>query len=176
MIQQLTWRGWSATRAEEREHRHRIVAGLLAERGVVDRAAVDARRRAGLEPTDRERQLAQRLGELLRRRIARAAGRVLRKPDVDLAGEERPGRQHDRRGAELEPALRTHADRAAALDDQRVDRLLEQREVRLRLNPTPDGRFVQNPIGLATRRAHGRTLRRVQRAPLDAGVIGRDAP
>ena len=55
-----------------------------------------------------------------------------------------------------------------------VDRLLEQREVRLRLNPTPNGRFVQNPVGLATRRAHGRTLRRVQRAPLDAGVVRSD--
>ena len=77
------------------------------------------------------------------------------------------------RRAELEPGLRTHADGAAALDDQRVDRLLEQREVRLRLNPTADGRFVQNAIGLAARRAHGRALRRVQRAPLDAGLVGR---
>ena len=41
-------------RAQEREHRRGIVAGLHLEHREVDRAAVEARRRAGLEPADRQ--------------------------------------------------------------------------------------------------------------------------
>src|SRR3982750_1386947 len=50
-------------RSHERKHRGRIVAGLLGECRIIDRAPVDARRRAGLEATDTERQFTQRLGE-----------------------------------------------------------------------------------------------------------------
>ena len=48
---------------------------------------------------------------------------------------------------------------------------LEQREVRLVLEHRADRLLVQRTIGLGTRRAHGRTLARVQRPELDAGAI-----
>src|SRR5690606_9134284 len=50
-------------RAHEREHRARVVPRLLGHRRIVERAAIDARRRAGLEAIDRERALAQPRGE-----------------------------------------------------------------------------------------------------------------
>ena len=60
----------------------------------------------------------------------------------------------------------------ATVENQRIGRLLEHVQIRLRLNATTNGRFVQNAIGLAARRAHGRAFRRVERAPLDAGFVG----
>jgi len=106
VIQQLTWRGWSAAAAEEGEHRHRRVARLLGQAGlVVDAAAVDARRRAGLEPVHRERTLAQALRQRGRGRVAGAAAGIVHQPDVDPAGQEGAGGQHHRARIEAQAAL-----------------------------------------------------------------------
>jgi hypothetical protein len=62
--------------AEEAEHRHRIhVAGLLGAPGEVDAAAVEARRRAGLQAALRQLQFLQPGRQADRRRVAGAAGR-----------------------------------------------------------------------------------------------------
>jgi hypothetical protein len=45
--------------AQEGHHRQRIVAGLFFHHRIIQRAAVDARRRAGLEPIDHEQAFAQ---------------------------------------------------------------------------------------------------------------------
>ena len=123
------------------------------------RAAVDARRRAGLQAVGGDRQLAQCVGERGGRRIAGAAAGVVCQADMDLAGEESAGGQHDgARARNRSPICVTHAGDAAALDDQVVDRLLEQLQVRLGLHDVADGRLVQHAVGLAARRAHRRTL------------------
>ncbi len=59
--------------AEKGHHRQRRVAGLLGHLREVHRTAIDARRRAGLQPADAQRQLAQTLGQCDRRRIAGTA-------------------------------------------------------------------------------------------------------
>ena len=105
VIQHDTWRGWSACAAHERQHRARIVAGLLLHHRVIERAAVDARRRAGLQPVDHERAFAQLVRQRGRRRIAGAAGGVLGFADVDLAGEEGAGGQHHRGRVEAQAGL-----------------------------------------------------------------------
>jgi hypothetical protein len=87
VIQQLTCPDGRRA-AHERHHRTRIVTRLLDHLRIVERAAVDARRRAGLEPPDDERALAQLRGQRGRRRIAHAARGVLGFADVDLAGQE----------------------------------------------------------------------------------------
>jgi hypothetical protein len=69
--------------------------------------------------------------------------------------------------------LREHAHDAVAVQQQVVDRLLEQRQVRLVLDRLADRGAVQRAVGLAARRAHRRALAGVQRAPLDAGAVGR---
>ncbi len=144
----------------------------------IDRAAVEARRRAGLQAADRQPQLAQPRAERLRRRVAGAPGLVMVEPDVDQARQERSGRQHDGVGLEANADLRDDAGharaRAVAIEREIVDGLLEQRQVRLVLEPRPDRLLVEHPIGLRARRAHRRPLARIERPELDARLVGRD--
>ncbi len=161
-----------AAPAEVREHRHGLVARLNREPRVVDRAAVDTRRRAGLEPADTERQRAQPLGQTVRRRISRAPALVVRQPDVNLAAQERADRQHDCAGAELDACLRDDAAHLLAFDEEVGDFLLEQREVRLVLQHRADRLLVQDAVGLRARRTHRRTFAGIESAELNAGAIG----
>ena len=78
------------------------------------------RRRAGLQPAPREAEALQRLGQLMRRRLAGAAGRPLLGADVDQAVQERAGRDDQR---------------ATAVSSRRLparDRRLGRRSVRMR--------------------------------------------
>src|SRR5690606_28952709 len=69
--------------AAVREDRRRRVARLLDEVRIVDRAAVDPRRGAGLQPPDREPEVAEPAREARRGRVAGAATRMRRLADVD---------------------------------------------------------------------------------------------
>ena len=158
-------------RTQIREHRARHVAGLFFQIAVVDAAAVDARRGAGLEPVHAQRQFAQAVRERERRGIAGATAGVVDLADVDLAGEEGARGQHHGGRMEAQPALGDDAGDPLALQDQIVHRLLEQAEVGLVLDHGADGGLVANPVGLAAGCPYGRTLGGVQRAPLDAGKI-----
>src|SRR5690348_9304087 len=92
---------------------------------------------------------------------------------MDLAGEKRADRQHHPRRADRQTHLRDDTSDAAVLDHEVVDRLLEDFEIRLPLDDAPDRGLVQRAIGLAARRAHRGTFRRIQCAPLDAREIRR---
>ncbi len=59
-----------------------------------------------------------------------------------------------------------------AFDDQVVDRLLEQVEIRLRLQRIAHRGLVQHPVGLRAGRPHRRALARVQGTKLDTAKIG----
>jgi hypothetical protein len=158
-----------------REHRHRIeVARLLGHHGKIDAAAVDARRRAGLQAALRQLQFLQARGQRDRRRVAGAACRVVLQADVDLPVEESTGGQHHGAGQELQADLGDGADHAVALHHQVVDRLLEQPQVRLVFQARTDRLLVQDTVGLGAGGAHGRALGRVQDAELDAGLVGGD--
>src|SRR6185312_7396728 len=63
-------------RSEIREHRRGIFTPLFGECGIVDAAAVDPWRRAGLQPVRAQRQFTQTLRERGGRRIARATARL----------------------------------------------------------------------------------------------------
>ena len=122
------------------------------------RAAVDARRRAGLQAADGKPEVAQLAREPDRRRIACAAARVVHLADVDLAVEERADREHDRLGAAMRmPACVTTPRTSRTVEQQVVDVLLQQREIRLRVEQLADRRAY---------RARGRPAR-AWRAPLD---------
>jgi hypothetical protein len=73
VMKQATWRGMFGALPRIGEHRHGVVAGLLLHHAVVEAAAVDARRRAGLEPLHPQRQLAQAPGQGVGGRVAGAA-------------------------------------------------------------------------------------------------------
>ena len=163
-------------RRQEAHHRRGVVARLHRERGEIDRASVEARRRPGLEAPCGKCELAQARAQRLRRRIAGAARLVMVEPDVDEPRQERAGREHDRLRLEADPELRDDAGhariRAVAVERQIVDRLLEQREVRGVLEPRADRLPVKHAIGLRARRTHRRTLARVQDPELDARFVG----
>ena len=176
VIQHGTCRGCCSARPEEREHRHRVVARLLGHHRKIDAAPVDARRRAGLQPPDRQLQLAQPSREADRRRIAGAAALVILQADVDQAGQERAGRQHDRARGEAHADLRDDADDAVAVEHQIVDSLLKNPQVRLVLQARADRLPVQHAVGLRARRAHRRALARIEDPELDARLVGGRAP
>ncbi len=159
--------------AEEREHGRRRVARLLGQPRVVDGAAVDARRRAGLQAPDREAELAQAAREADRCGIAGAAARVVDLADVNLAVEEGADRQHDSLGRDMHSGLRDDAAHARAVEQQAVGVLLEQREVRFGVEQLADGAPVQRAVRLRARGAHGRAFARVQRAEVNAGAVDR---
>ena len=140
----------------------------------VDGAAVDARRRAGLQAALRQLQLLQPRRQRDRRRIAGPAGLVVVQPDVDAAVQEGAGRQHHGARAEANAHLRHGADHAVALDHQVVHGLLEQGEVGLVLQPPADRRLVQDAVGLGAGGAHRRALGAVEDAELDAALVGGD--
>jgi hypothetical protein len=159
---------------EKAEHRNRIeVARLLLQSCEVDAAAVDARRRSGLQPALRQLQLLQPKRQAHGRWVARAPGGMVLQPDVDAAVEKGPGGEHHRARAKAQPELRHRADDSVAFEHQVVHRLLEEPQPRLVLQPPADRSAIQHAIGLRPRGANGRALRAVEDPELDAGLVGR---
>ena len=105
--------------------------------------------------------------------VAGAAARVVDLADVDLAVEERADREDDGLGRDPHAGLRDDAAHARAVEQQPVDVLLQQREIRLGVEQLADRALVERAIGLRARRAHGRALAAVQGAEMDAGAIDR---
>src|SRR5439155_26669767 len=66
-------RGMHVAPAEKGKHRLRAVTGLLGQHAEIDAAAIEARRRAGFEPSDRQLKLAPAGGQGCRRLDARYA-------------------------------------------------------------------------------------------------------
>ena len=68
--------------------------------------------------------------------------------------------------------MRGDAYHALALNEHVVYRLLEDHEVRLVFEPPPDRLAIEHPVGLRAGGAYGGTFGCIQRAKLDAGLIG----
>ena len=100
----------------DRERLRRLVARLHLERGPVDGAAVEPRRRAGLEPAERKAEPLQRARKPERRRLADPAGRRLLLADMDQPAQERAGGQHHGAAASSRPSASAHAGDAAVAD------------------------------------------------------------
>ena len=146
--------------------------GCTEQRREVDRATVDARWRAGLEPPDAQGQLAKTRGQTIRGRISRPTALVLLETDVNAARQKRADRQHDGARAELEADLRRDTGHATPVDRQVCDLLLKQLEVRLALEQRAYRASVQRTVGLCTGCADGGTLAGIERAELDSGAVG----
>ena len=164
--------GCSARRPRKENTGRRIIAGLLGQAAVVDAAAVDARRCAGLEARHPRRDFPQPRGQRERWRLAGATARVVVESHVNTSGKEGADGQHHGRCLEARAGKRDDTAYAAAFDDQVRRFLLEQLEARLVLQHAADGALVELTVGLRARRAYRRALARVQRAKLDAGAVG----
>ena len=137
---------------QRRERLGRLVARLHLQRRPVDRAAVEPRRRAGLQPAERKADIFQRARQSERRRFADAAGGNLFFADMDQAAQKRSGGEHHGAGANL-PAVgkfdAAHASRRRSAD--RRPRLRSPRDWRGREFPpaSPPHRACDRPARAA---------------------------
>jgi len=92
---------------------------------------------------------------------------------VNQAIEEGAGGQHHRPRGEAHAELADDAGDLVTVDDQIVASLRADRQVRLLLEPAANRLPIQHPVGLRARRAHRRTLARIENAELDTGFVGR---
>src|SRR5438445_13598409 len=100
-----------------------MVAGLDGKTSIghalieIDALAMQARRRAGFQAAPREAERLQRLSELARRRLVRAARRALLGSHVHKAVQERSGSYHERATAVARAGLERESGNAPVLDD-----------------------------------------------------------
>ena len=159
--------------AQEGKYRPRRVPRLRLQARVVDAAAIQARRRTGLEAADPQGQFAQPCRERLGGWVAGAAALMLVQANVDASGEKSAGGQHHRPRPEAQPHLRDHAAHPPLFDDEVVHRLLEQGQLGLALQRPAHKGPVQRAVGLGAGGPHRRALAGVERAELDAGMVRR---
>jgi hypothetical protein len=126
-----------------------------------DRASVESRWRARLQPADGQLEFTQLCRERFRGRITGPARLVVLEADVDQSGQESTGGQHDGIGFEPRSELGHHAADSITDEGQIVDSLLEQRQVGLVFEARPNRLLVQQPVGLRSRGAYCRTLAQI---------------
>ncbi len=91
---------------------------------------------------------------------------------VNQPRQEGPGRQDDRVGLELNADLRNHPGDTVAVDQQILDRLLEEREPRSSFEPSPDRPAIEHTVSLRPGRTNRRALAGVENPELDPRLVG----
>ena len=114
---------------QERKWRGIGIAGLRFELGEVDGAAIEARRRARLQPRPIQAQRAQLVAQQLRRRLAVASAGIPHLPDVRQAVQKRSRGDHHRAGfdASGHRASRTPVTRRSAISSAATSACLIRR-------------------------------------------------
>ena len=164
----------------ETKHRHptlrvhatgNTITGLFGALGKIDGSAIQARRCAGLQPPLWQLQFFQARRQANGWGIARTTRRVVLQAHMDLAVQKRAGGQHHRARTEADAHLRDSAHHPVALHHQVIHSLLKQPQIGLVLQHAADGGLVQNPVGLGTGSAHGRTFGGIQDSELDSAFV-----
>ena len=137
----------------------------------VNRATVNACGCAGFQAALRQLQFFESRRQRQRRRIARPARRVVLQTDVYLAVQKSARCQHYRLGTKANTHLRHRAHHPVAFHHQVVHSLLKQPQVGLVFQHAANGGFVQHPVGLRPRGAHGRAFAAIENAKLDAAFV-----
>ena len=151
------------------------IARLLLQPAVVDRAAVDARRRSRLEPSALKAQPLQTGRQPGGRPLAHTAAAELALAHVNDAVQEGAVRQdHTRRIVRL-AELRAHPLHATVFDEHLGDRVGPHPQVRDRLQLAPHGLRVTLAVALGARPPDGRPLAPVEHPELNARLIGHAA-
>jgi hypothetical protein len=148
------------------------VAELRLEPRVVDRRGAQARRGTGLEPSEREPELGERLREIDRRELAGAAGAVTGEAHVNQAAQEGAGRRDHGARAVPHADLVLDARDAPAFENEARRLALPHLEVRFALDRTLHRAAVAGAVALRTRGAYRRPARGIERLELDRGAVG----
>src|SRR5580698_4663753 len=111
-------------RAKVRKYRCGVVTGLFFQPAEVDAAQIDAWWCAGLQSIGGDRKFAQFGGKRASWWVTGTPTCILRRADVNLAGQEGAGSEYHGLCGERQAHLGDHASDAAVLDQQIVDRLL----------------------------------------------------
>ena len=135
-------------------------------------AAVEPRRRAGLQAAEADSGGDEAGGEPFGARLAHAAAGHLRRADVDEPAKEGAGGEDDGAAADFDSAEAADAGRLPALDEQRLGGRLEEHELRLPLDTALHRGAIGGAVVLRPGRAHGRALAGVEHPELDAGLVG----
>ena len=138
-----------------------------------DAAPVEAWRRAGLEPRQRQPEPFEGKGKADGGRIPHAPGRDALLPDMDLAAQEGAGR-HDQGAAADAPAIPRQDCRHAAIGGgfDPFRRGGQDGQAGLRLEQTAHRLAIEPPVRLRPRAAHGRALGAVQHLHMDGRGVG----
>jgi hypothetical protein len=156
---------------EDGERARTLVARSFLQLREVDGGAVDARGRTGLQAAEVQAESPERIGERLRGRLAETAAGGLLLAGVHQRPEEGAGGDDDRLRLESRSVAEHRPSNRASLDDQRLDRALDEVEVRLRRENVLHGRGVQIAVTLRARALHGRTLGAVEDLELNPRAI-----
>ena len=150
------------------------VAGLKLALREVDGPAIDATRRAGLEASELEAEGREAVTQSFGRLITGPAAAGLRLAGVHDRFEESARRQDHGLGTIERVAGGADADDSAGsvVEDDRLDCFLAQRQVVGLLDAVLERELVKLLIRLGPRRMHGRALRLVQHAELQACDVG----
>ena len=157
----------------EREKGNRVITRLPGEPAVIDGPAVEARRRAGLQPSRAERQVAQAARQGVRRRLTGPSALVTGFAHVDPAGQKRAGCQHHAGSAETQARLCHDTPDNTAFNNQVVHGLLEQVQVVRLLKQGTYRSLVQAAVNLCPGGAHRGPLAGVEDAELYPAPVRR---
>ncbi len=157
---------------QRRERFRRVVAGLRREALPIDGPAVQAGRRAGLQPAEMKAKPGQGLRQSKGGRLADPAGRRGGRADMDEPAQEGPGGQDDRPAGDLLTRRGDHpGDAPFAIEKQVLDASRFDAQVILLRQQPLHGLAVETAVGLGARPLHGGPLGTVQHAKLDAGAV-----
>ncbi len=156
----------------ESRERHRLVVGLLlVEAGPVDRAAVEARRRAGLEASESEAEAGEGLRQADRRTLTDPTRGNSGLADMDEAAEKGSGGQHDGGRRQGTPIREADAADGAALNEEVFGLSGDNRQAARRPKRGLHVAGIEAPVGLRARTPDRRALAAVQQPELNAGPI-----
>ena len=156
-----------------RERLRRFVARLHLECRPVDRSAVEARRRAGLQSAEREAERGEGTRQAQGRGLADPSRRDFSLADMDQAAKKCPRCQHART-----------APKATRPSRARRRTAFPSRMIRSSASPSTTTKFgvranrflhcacVELAVGLGARTSHRRTLAAIQYAKLDSAPVG----
>ena len=157
---------------EEREWRRLGIAGLRLELAPVDGAAIEARRRSGLETGPVEAERAQLIAQQLRGRFPIPAAGVLHLADMRQAVQKSSGGDNHGAGLDGAAVAQLNARDAAVPNGKRRHFGLLDPKVGLLLENFAHADAVHLLIHLRARRPDGGAAAGVEKAELDADGVG----